>query len=192
MNDVVLTAIAGGARALLSARAELRPTLVLKASVAASVRAPASERTPGNLVGIMLLPLPAGEPDPLRRLEQIARATAERKRLPPYQPSGRFLQRWMVHVMDHQRLVNLLVSNLPGPPAAMYFASARILEVFQVGVVQGNLSLTVGVLSYAGQLNFDVVGDRDAVPDLDVFVKGVTDDLERLGASAPLPTGSLR
>jgi diacylglycerol O-acyltransferase / wax synthase len=54
----------------------------------------------------------------------------------------------------------------------MYFAGARILEVFQVGVVQGNITVSVGVLSYAGQLNFDVVGHADAVPDLAVFAAG--------------------
>ncbi len=96
VNDVVLTAAAGGARALLAGRGELTPDLMLKVSVAASVRAPARESATGNLVGIMVVPLPVGEPDAIRRLEQIAQSTAERKRLPPYQPAGRFMQRWMV------------------------------------------------------------------------------------------------
>ncbi|MGZ4206000.1 MAG: WS/DGAT domain-containing protein, partial [Actinomycetota bacterium] len=109
------------------------------------------------------------------------------KRLPPYQPSGRFMQRWMVGVMNRQRLVNLLTSNLPGPPQPMYFAGARILEVSQVGVVQGNLALTVGVLSYAGRLNLNIMGDLEAVPDLPVFVQGLAEEIERLcdpGAAA--------
>src|SRR6516165_10875815 len=81
VNDVVLCTIAGGARALLAGRGELHPRLVLKVSVAASVRAPASAAQAGNLVGILLVPVPVGEADPIRRLEQIARVTAERKRL---------------------------------------------------------------------------------------------------------------
>jgi hypothetical protein len=64
----------------------------------------------------------------------------------------------------------------------MYFAGAKVLEVFQVGVIQGNVPLCVGVLSYAGQLNFDIVGDANLVPDLAAFAKGVADDLQRLGA----------
>ena len=185
VNDVVLCAMAGGARAMLAARGELRRDLVLKVSVAASVRALTNEKQTGNLAGIIVVPVPVGEPDPFRRLEQIARATAGRKRLPPYQPAGRLMQRWMVHVMNRQRLVNLLESNLPGPSAPMYFAGAKILKVFQIGVVQGNLALTVGVLSYAGQLNVDIVGDIDAVPGLAVFANGLTDELERLGARSP-------
>ena len=182
VNDVVLCAIAGGARALLAGRGELQRPLVLKVSVAASVRAPTSASQAGNLVGILLVPVPVGEEDPIRRLEQIARATAERKRLPPYQPAARFLQRWMIHTMNRQRRINLLMSNLPGPPQPMYFAGAKILELFQIGVVQGNVAVQVGALSYAGQLNFDIVADANLVPDSTVFANGIVEDLERLGA----------
>jgi len=125
--------------------------------------------------------VPVGEADPIRRLEQIARATAERKRLPPYQPAARFLQREMIRTMNRQRRINLLMSNLPGPPQPMYFAGAKILEVFQIGVIQGNVAVQVGALSYAGQLNFDIVADAGLVPDLMVFANGMTADLERLG-----------
>jgi len=184
VNDVVLCAIAGGARALLAGRGELQRPLALKVSVAASVRAPASASQAGNLVGILLVPVPVGEQDPIRRLEQIARATAERKRLPPYQPAARFLQRWMIRTMNRQRRINLLMSNLPGPPQPMYFAGAKILEVFQIGVVQGNVAVQVGALSYAGQLNLDIVADANLVPDLTVFANGMTEDLQRLGAGS--------
>jgi hypothetical protein len=184
VNDVVLCAIAGGARALLAGRGELQRPLVLKVSVAASVRAPTSASQAGNLVGILLVPLPVGEENPIRRLDQIAHATAERKRLPPYQPAARVLQRWMIRTMNRQRRINLLMSNLPGPPQPMYFAGAKILEMFQLGVVQGNVAMQVGALSYAGQLNVDIVADTDLVPDLTVFANGMTEDLERLGAES--------
>jgi diacylglycerol O-acyltransferase len=184
VNDVVLCTIAGGARALLAGRGELQRPLVLKVSVAASVRAPASASQAGNLVGIMLVPVPAGEEDPIRRLEQIARATAERKRLPPYQPAARLLQRWMIRTMNRQRRINLLMSNLPGPAQPVYFAGAKILELFPIGVVQGNVAVQVGALSYAGQLNFDIVADANLVPDLTAFANGMTEDLQRLGAAS--------
>jgi WS/DGAT/MGAT family acyltransferase len=182
VNDVVLCAMAGGVRAILAGRGELNPHLVLKVSVAASVRAPTGSSQVGNLVGILLVPLPVGEEDPIRRLEQIACATAKRKHLPPYQPAARFLQRWMIRSMNRQRRINLLMSNLPGPPQPMYFAAAEILELFQIGVVQGNVPVQIGVLSYAGQLNFDIAGDADVVPDLEAFARGMAGDLEQLGA----------
>jgi diacylglycerol O-acyltransferase len=183
VNDVVLAAIGGGARRLLLARGELRPGLVVKCSVATSIRGPADQHASGNRVGIMLVPVPLDEPDPVRRLRAVARATAQRKRRPVYQPAGRFAQRWMVRAMFRQRLVNLLVSNLPGPPTRVYFAGSRVLEVFQIGLVQGNISLSVGVLSYAGQLNFDIVVDADAVPDLPAFAEGLSETLRQLGTT---------
>ena len=134
----------------------------------------------------MLAPLPVGEPDPAARLVKIAKATRQRKRCPPYQPGGRFAQRAMIHVMSRQRMVDLFTSNLPGPPTPMYLAGARVHELFQVGVVQGNITLAVGVLSYAGHLNFSILADADAdaVPDLKAFADGLADALTQLGAQA--------
>jgi hypothetical protein len=54
--------------------------------------------------------------------------------------------------------------------------------LFQIGVVQGNVAVQVGALSYAGQLNFDIVADANLVPDLTMFADGMTQDLEHLGA----------
>lgn len=187
VNDVVLAAMAGGARRLLESRGELRPDLVLRVSVAASLRGRGDEVVSGNEVGVRYAPLPVCEPDAVGRLEYIAAVTAPQRDEAAYQPGGRILQRWMVRAMFHQKLVNLLVSNLPGPAATMYFAGARVLEVFQVGLVQGNIPLSVGVLSYAGQLNFDIVADADAIPDLLAFVEGLSAALEELGAVRPQP-----
>ena len=106
--------------------------------MAASVRAAPDPQATGNRVGVILAPLPVAEADPARRLAQIAAATAARKRQPPYQPSARLLQRPMVSMMSRQCLVNLLVSNLPGPAAPLRLAGARIREMFQIGIVQGN------------------------------------------------------
>jgi hypothetical protein len=92
----------------------------------------------------MIVPLPVCEADPGRRLALIARATAQRKRQPPYQPSARLLQRWMVRMMSRQRLVNLLVSNVPGPAGPLFLAGAPVPEIFQFGVVQGNVTVSVG------------------------------------------------
>jgi diacylglycerol O-acyltransferase len=181
VNDIVLAAVAGGARGLLAARGELRPGLELKASVPVSVRSPADPPTADNRVGVMVVPLPVGDADAGRRLRRIARATAERKRLPPVQPNARILQRWMIRAMSRQRLVNLLTSDLPGPPEPLRFAGALVLELFQIGIVQGNIAISVGALSYAGQLNLGIVADRDGVPDLAEFTEGMSDALEQLG-----------
>jgi diacylglycerol O-acyltransferase / wax synthase len=183
VNDVVLAAAAGGTRRLLTSRGELRPDLSINVSLATNIRRREDPRNRGNRVAIRVVRIPVDEPDPIRRLGQIVAATTAQRRLPPYQTGGRLLQRWMVTVMNHQRLVNLLVSNLPGPPARLTFAGAPVLEMFQVGLVQGSLAIGVGVISYAGQLTFDVVSDADVVPDVHFFAEGMAETLRDLGAT---------
>lgn len=190
VNDVVLAAVAGGAGELLRSRGELVPGRRLRVMVPVSMRGAGDPSASGNQVGLILVGLPVAEPDPARRLEQLAQATAARKRQPSFQPGARLTQHGVVWVMAHQRLVNLFTSNVPGPAAPLYVAGARILELFQIGVIQGNVTISVGVLSYAGQLNFDILGDAAACPDLAVFATGLNGALQELGVGAPRPRAS--
>jgi hypothetical protein len=181
VNDVILAAMAGGARRLLAGRGELAPGLVLKISVAASIRRPGE--TGGNRTGIRIVPLRLDEADAVESLNQISTETMAQRDLPPYQPGGPLSQRWMVRVMFHQRLVNLLLSNLRGPTQSLTFCGARVRKLFQIGVLQGNMPLVVGVLSYAGQLNIDIVADTDLVPDVAAFATGFSQTLDQLGVT---------
>ena len=83
--------------------------------------------------------------------------------------------------------MNLVVTNVPGPPVPLYLAGARLLELFPVVPVMGNLTLVVAVLSYAGQLNLTAVADQDGCPDLEVFTQGVASALDDLARSALVP-----
>jgi diacylglycerol O-acyltransferase len=135
------------------------------------------------------VPLPLGESDPVRRLQRIAADTTERKQQPrPQVSSGVFrfvlAQRVLLRLLAHQRFMNLPVSNVPGPPVPLYLAGAPLLEVFPVVPILANFTLAVVVLSYAGQLNFTAVADRDACADVEVFAHGVQDTLEELARSA--------
>jgi WS/DGAT/MGAT family acyltransferase len=186
VNDVVLAAVAGGAHRLLERRGELAPGLDMHVSVAASIRRPGEAG--GNRVAVRPIGVPVSQADATARLASIAARTSTQRGLPPVQPSGRFLQRWLVHLMAHQRLVNMVLSNMPGPPMRLSFDGARVLEMFQLTVVQGNCPIGVGAFSYAGQLNFDVVADADLVPDVQVFADGVAETLDQLGA-ARAPSG---
>jgi diacylglycerol O-acyltransferase / wax synthase len=181
VNDVVLASVAGGARALLAARGELGPATVLKASVAVALRRTSDQVAGGNRVGMMIAPLPAGEADASRCLARIVAATAQRKARPPYVPGSRLLQAWLMRAMPRQRLVNVFVSNLHGPARPQSLGGARVLEMFQLGVVQGNVPVSVGALSYAGQLTLAIVADA-RIPDLHVFAAGMAAVLRDLGA----------
>jgi hypothetical protein len=140
----------------------------------------------------MMVPLPLGEPDPVRRLGLIAAETAARKhKARPEAGSGifRFVagQRVWYRQFPRQRSVNLVVTNVPGPPVPLYLAGARLLELFPMMPTMGNLTLVVAVLSYAGQLNLTAVADRDGCPDVEVFAQGVRATLDDLARSVLVP-----
>jgi WS/DGAT/MGAT family acyltransferase len=192
VNDVVLAAVAGGLRQLLASRGEDVQGLMQRAMVTISVHHEQPGQAQGNQPGWMMVPLPLGQPDPVRRLELIAAETAARKHKPrPEAGSGIFrfvaAQRLWYRHFPRQRSVNLVVSNAPGPPAPLYLAGARLLELFPMMPVMGNLTLVVGVVSYAGQLNVTAVADRDGCPDVEVFAQGVRATLDDLARSVLVP-----
>jgi diacylglycerol O-acyltransferase / wax synthase len=192
VNDVVLAAVAGGLRELLASRGEDVAGLVQRAMVTISLHDERPEQAHGNMPGWMMVPLPLGEPDPVRRLELIAAETAARKHKDrPQAGTGifRFIagqRAWHRH-FPRQRSVNLVVTNAPGPPVPLYLARARLLELFPMMPVMGNLTLVVAVLSYAGQLNLTAVADHDHCPDLEIFAHGVHTALDDLARSALVP-----
>jgi diacylglycerol O-acyltransferase len=187
VNDLLLAAVTGGLRALLLARGAPVDGLILYASVPVALRAQTDTAGLGNQVGLMVVPLPVGEPDPVQRLVQVARATTERKRRPErlasLRPVGSLtILRALNRYSRHQRIVDVFVTNVPGPQRPLYLLGARLLEAFPVVQVAGNVPLSVAVLSYAGQLNIGIQSDPDGCPDLDVFADGLRESLEELGA----------
>jgi diacylglycerol O-acyltransferase / wax synthase len=89
--------------------------------------------------------------------------------------------------LARQRQVNLWVTNVPGPPVPLYVAGARLLELFPLVPILGNLTVGVGVFSYAGQLNLTAVADRDSCPDVEAFAQGVRGALDELARSVLAP-----
>lgn len=185
VNDVVLAAVSGGLRDLLVSRDEPVEGLQLRAMVTISLHDEEPGQAQGNKPGWMMVPLPLGESDPARRLQRIASETRARKHKPrPQAGTGifRFMagQRLWYRAFPRQTAVNIVVTNVPGPPMPLYLAGARLREVFPVMCVMGNLTLVVGALSYDGQLNLTAIADGHAGPGLEVFARGVRDTLSEL------------
>jgi diacylglycerol O-acyltransferase / wax synthase len=194
VNDLLLAAVTGGLRALLLARSTPTDGLILYASVPVALRAGADTAALGNQVGLMVVPLPVGEPDPVQRLQHITRATIERKRRPErlasLRPVGSLtILRVLSRYSRHQRIVDVFVTNVPGPKRPLYLLGARLLEAYPVVQVAGNVPLSVAVLSYAGQLTIGIQSDPDSLPDLDLFTDGLRRSLEELGAATPSRPG---
>jgi diacylglycerol O-acyltransferase / wax synthase len=192
VNDVLMAAVAGGLRELLLSRGERVQGLMLRAMVPVSLHREQPGQARGNLDGAMVVPLPIGERDDVRRLQWIAAETARRK-TKERPPGGTLfrngvIQRAFVRHAARQRFMNVYVANVPGPPVPLYLGGAALLEVFPVVSIMGNMTLGIGALSYAGQFNLTVVADRDGCPDVQVFVEGVRSSLDELARPVLVPS----
>jgi diacylglycerol O-acyltransferase / wax synthase len=198
VNDVLLAVIAGGLRALLRSRGEPVEGITVRIYVPVSLRRILRGPVQGNRISQMVVPLVLGEPDPRRRLQQIAAETAHRKARPRTSLGTLFrigfISRLILKAVIRQR-VNVTSASIPGPRRPLYLAGARMIELFPVLNLLGNQPLGVGALSYAGMFNIGVVADRDAYPDIEVFAAGMRDELRALGVQAdstsPVPGRTL-
>jgi WS/DGAT/MGAT family acyltransferase len=194
VNDVVLTGVAGGLRELFLARGEELPAdRVVKVLVPVSVRADGEAMALGNRVGGLLVPLPIGVGDPTERLRRVVEATRHLKGsheaavadlllhgadlLPPS------LAHVVQRAVDRQPLVNLVVTNVTGPPFPLYALGSRMVEAWPVVPLGAGMTLEVAVLSYDGALTWSVTSDPAACPDADRFVAGVEQALADLHAT---------
>ena len=181
-------------RALLDARGEPVALLRPRAGIAVALFSAGHGLEAGNDVGTVHVRLPIGEPDPAARLIIAAeRAEAKRSPLVPLEP---VLRAWTGRVgavrrsMEHQRLVNLAETYLPGPPVAIDILGAHVLDLHPIAPLTGNLGLSFVALSYAGRLTISVRADADQFPDLEVLTDAMERDWRALaGSVAP---GSIR
>jgi len=192
VNDVLLAITAAGLHGLLRGRGELVEGLTLPVYVPITLReAQHREHARGNMIGQMVVPLPIGESEPGVRLGQIA-AEADRQKASSHPNLGtmfrsRLARRALLAFLDRHP-VSVTTADVPGPPQPLYLAGARLLEVFPVLPLIAKVTIGVGALSYAGQLNVTVVADRDAVPDLDTFAAAARSELRAL--CEPVSAGS--
>ncbi|HET6963359.1 MAG TPA: wax ester/triacylglycerol synthase family O-acyltransferase [Acidimicrobiales bacterium] len=183
VNDAVLAAVASAVYDLLEHRGEDLQGARLHALVPVSVRSDDEHEALGNRVSAMVIPLEATQPDAAARFAaahaavRSARAHHQVELTTALLRMAEFLPEPLLAsasgLIHHQFLVNLVITNVPGPPVPLYLMGARMLEACPIVPLGGNLGVSVGILSYEGQLTFGLWADAEHVPDLDRFAKGI-------------------
>ncbi len=195
VNDVALAVLTGGLRSWFDGHHE--PIEQLQAMCPVSVREPGTAAEWGNRTGAMLIALPLAEPDPVRRFEMIRERTTRAKarhegaalmaladaadHLPTTFPD--IMGAALRSLVAHQPLVNLVITNVPGPRAPVWLMGAEAEAIVPLVPLGPNTALGVALASYVDTLTIGLYADPDRCPDLDQLVTAITDEMDRLLAA---------
>ena len=195
VNDVILSIVAGGIGKYLRARGHDTEGLELRAMVPVSVRADEEHGALGNRISAMMAPLPVWCEDPVERLHVVTQSMGDLKssgqavgaeiltKLSDFAPSTIASQ--AARLQPAQRFFNLVVTNVPGPQFPLYVLGRKMESIFPMVPLARRQALCVGIMSYNGQVNFGLVGDYDAMADLDSFALDLEATTEEVIATAP-------
>jgi diacylglycerol O-acyltransferase len=179
VNDVILSIVAGGIGKYLRARGHDTTDLELRAMVPVSVRAAEEHGALGNRISAMMAPLPVWCEDPVERLHLVTGQMGDLKssgqavgaeiltKLTDFAPSTIVSQ--AARLQPAQRFFNLVVTNVPGPQFPLYVLGRKMESIFPMVPLARRQALCIGIMSYNGQVNFGLIGDYDAMADLDSF-----------------------
>jgi WS/DGAT/MGAT family acyltransferase len=194
-NDIVLAVCAGALRRYLGRHGGV-PEQPLVAGMPVSLRGPGKVELTTQAT-MARVDLATDIADPVRRLRAIRDATGAAKETVSRTKSLVPMDfptigvPWLLHglsalygrpvVANHvPRVVNVVVSNVPGPLRPMYLAGARVLHHWPLSIVGHGLGLNITVESYAGMLEFGVMTARAAVARPRTIADGLVASFEQL------------
>jgi len=194
VNDVVLAVVAGGLRRWLRGRGVRTEGLELRALVPVSVRSKDERHQLGNRIVVMRGPLPVYVEDPVARLHVVRKAMDGLKEskqavgaevitgLEALAPPTILAQ--ASRLQFSTRLFNLLVTNVPGPQFPLYVLGRELEDLFPVAFLPENQALAIAVMSYNGKMGFGLLGDYDALDDIDELADALRQSLDELVEAA--------
>ena len=180
VNDVVLTVVTVAMRRFLRSRGVRTEGLALRALVPVSIRSEDERGQAGNRIAAMRGPLPVYCDDPVECLQIVRAEMGELKDskqalgaeviagLQDFAPPTLLAQASRLNFST--RLFNLIVTNIPGPQLPLYLQGRELKKLIPVAFLPEDHALAIAIMSYNGQLEFGLLGDYDAMPDMD-FVK---------------------
>jgi diacylglycerol O-acyltransferase len=158
------------------------------------VRADAERGALGNRVATMWAPLPVDVRDPVACFAEVHEAMKGLKesgqavgaetltQLADFAPPTIMSQ--AARLQARQRFFNLVVTNVPGPQVELFLLGRRMRGLYPVVPLALNQALGIAIMSYDGRLGFGLLGDFDALPDLEAIAAHLEGAIEDLAAEA--------
>jgi diacylglycerol O-acyltransferase len=190
VNDVVLAVVTGALREFLISRGVRTEGVEMRALVPVSVRSQDEHHQLGNRIVAMRGPLPIYIADPVQRLRFVSHAMDGLKESKQalgaeviasaqnFAPPTVLAQASRLNFST--RLFNLIVTNVPGPQFPLYVLGRKMLQAFPVAFLPQHHALAIAIMSYNGQMNFGLLGDFDALPDIELISESISAELAQL------------
>ena len=190
VNDVVLTVVSGALQKWLRSRGVRTEGLELRALVPVSIRGKDEHNQLGNRIVVMRGPLPVYIDDPVARLKVVKQAMDGLKEskqavgaevltsVQEFAPPTVLAQASRLNFST--RLFNLIVTNVPGPQFPLYVLGRKLEDLYPIAFLPRRHALAVAIMSYDGKIDFGLLGDYDAMPDLEYFGEQLEASLEEL------------
>ncbi len=190
VNDVVLTVVSGALAGWLHSRGIRTEGLQMRALVPVSVRSTGQGDSLGNELTAMRGPLPVYIENPVTRLRFVRRemdglkeskqavGAATLAQVNELAPPTILAQASRLNFST--RLFNLLVTNIPGPQRPLYVLGRKLEDLFPLAFLPENHALAIAIMSYDGSLDYGLLGDYDALPDIDLIAQGIDESLRAL------------
>ncbi|TSE01135.1 wax ester/triacylglycerol synthase family O-acyltransferase [Skermania sp. ID1734] len=190
VNTIVLAVVTGAMRRYLSRHGELVDHL--HAFVPVNRRPEHARGTHGNQIAMTYPGLPVGESDPHARIGKVAEAvkrattTSQADDTAALLELGRYAPQPLAALMNralqfNAGMFNLTVTNVPGPPVAVYFLGRPLRLILGSTPLTRKHALTIAVVSYNGALTFSVTTDPRRLPDGTDIVADIRAELDVLG-----------
>jgi diacylglycerol O-acyltransferase / wax synthase len=190
VNDAVLAVVAGALGRWLRTRGVRSEGLELRALVPVSIRTEDEQGSLGNRIAAMRGPLPVYVDDPVERLRLVQESMGNLKQskqalgaevisgLQDFAPPTLLAQASRLNFST--RLFNLIVTNVPGPQFPLYLLGREMEEIVPIAFLPENHALAIAIMSYNGKVDFGLLADYDAMPDLEDLAGMVEESLAEL------------
>ncbi|MCX8565196.1 wax ester/triacylglycerol synthase family O-acyltransferase [Mycolicibacterium mucogenicum] len=198
INDLVLAMSSGALRELLL-KYDGKADHPLLASVPMSYDF-SPDRISGNRFSGVLIALPVDVDDASQRVQQAREAALLAKEshqlvgpelvarwaayMPPAPMEAMF--RRLSNKDGQNKVLNLNISNVPGPREVGKVGGATVTEIYSVGPLTAGSGLNITVWSYVDQLNISVLADGSTTDDPHEVTAGMVEDFKKIRRAAGL------
>ena len=201
INDMVLAVCSGALRRWFGKHRSLpRKSLIAAVPISLRTSSRADDTSAGNQASMSLISLGTHIADPAKRLAHVMAASTAMKGtmgslksiLPTDFPS--LGVPWLMEAATAlyskakvaeriPQVANVVISNVPGPPVPLYLAGARMITSHPTSIIVHGIALNITVQSYDQHLDFGLMADAAAMPDVRDLADAITvsfDDLRAL------------